>query len=77
MVYMARYTKISTGYMGQIVEWPEVVTGGKTLDECRAMLRDAIHEMIVACRGLDRPVPSGSDLIESISDGRNYVCKSV
>lgn len=26
--YSARFTKISSGYMGQIVEWPEVITEG-------------------------------------------------
>jgi len=26
--YTAKYTKISSGYMGQLVEWPEVVTEG-------------------------------------------------
>jgi len=36
--------------MGQIVEWPEVVTEGKTLEECREMLKDALHEMILAYR---------------------------
>ena len=25
-----KYTKIKSGYMGQLVEWPEVVTEGKT-----------------------------------------------
>lgn len=25
--YTARYTKMSSGYMGQIVEWPEVING--------------------------------------------------
>jgi len=24
--YTAKYTKITTGYMGQLVEWPEIVT---------------------------------------------------
>ncbi len=33
MAYMARYTKISTGYMGQIVELPKAVTEGETLDD--------------------------------------------
>lgn len=37
--YTAKYTKIDSGYMGQFVEWPEVVTEGKDLEECRAMLR--------------------------------------
>jgi len=27
--------------MGQLVEWPEVITEGKDIDECRAMLKDA------------------------------------
>jgi predicted RNase H-like HicB family nuclease len=48
--YTARYTKIKSGYMGQLVEWPEVVTEGKTLEECRVMLQDALHEMILAYR---------------------------
>ena len=26
VTYTAKYTKISSGYMGQLVEWPEVVT---------------------------------------------------
>ncbi len=43
--YTAKYTKISSGYMGQLVEWPEVVTEGKTIEECREMLRDALQEM--------------------------------
>lgn len=39
--YTAKYTKIGSGYMGQLVDWPEVVTEGETLEECRAMLKDA------------------------------------
>ena len=27
--YTAKYTKITAGYMGQLVEWPEVVTEGR------------------------------------------------
>lgn len=48
--YTAKYTKIKSGYMGQLVEWPEVVTEGGTLEECRAMLQDALREMIRAYR---------------------------
>lgn len=33
--YKAKYTKIPSGYMGQLVEWPEIITEGKTLEECR------------------------------------------
>jgi predicted RNase H-like HicB family nuclease len=46
--YTAKYTKIASGYMGQLIEWPEVVTEGKTLEQCREMLRDALREMVAA-----------------------------
>lgn len=46
--YTAKYTKIKSGYMGQLVEWPEVITEGKTLEECRELLKDALREMILA-----------------------------
>lgn len=48
--YTAKYTKIDSGYMGQLIEWPEVVTEGKTLEKCREMLKDALDEMIKAYR---------------------------
>ena len=48
--YTAKYTRIDSGYMGQLVEWPEVITEGKTLDECRELLQDALREMIAAYR---------------------------
>ena len=48
--YTAKYTKINSGYMGQLVEWPEVVTEGETLEECRESLQDALNEMIQAHR---------------------------
>jgi len=48
--YTAKYTKIGSGYMGQLVEWPEVITEGKTLEDCRKMLKDALREMVKAYR---------------------------
>jgi predicted RNase H-like HicB family nuclease len=30
------------------IEWPEVVTEGKTLEDCRIILRDALQEMVKA-----------------------------
>ncbi len=56
--YTAKYTKIEAGYMGQVVEWPEVVTEGKTLEECREMLRDAIKEMILAYKQQGKEIAS-------------------
>jgi predicted RNase H-like HicB family nuclease len=56
--YMAKYTKIESGYMGQVIEWPEVVTEGKTIEDCREMLRDALNEMIKAYRQQNKEIPT-------------------
>ena len=64
--YTAKYTKISSGYMGQLVEWPEVITEGRTLEECREMLRDALQEMVQAYRQQKREIPVGRALLEQI-----------
>ena len=64
--YTAKYTKIDSGYMGQLVEWPEVITEGKDLEECRAMLRDALNEMVLAYRQTGKEIPTGNALIEQL-----------
>ena len=64
--YTAKYTKIASGYLGQLVEWPEVVTEGKDLEDCRSMLRDALNEMILAYNELGREIPLGNALIEQL-----------
>jgi len=64
--YTAKYTRIEAGYMGQLVEWPEVVTEGKTIEECRKMLQDALQEMILAYKEQNREIPKGGALIEQI-----------
>ncbi len=64
--YTAKYTKIDSGYMGQLVEWPEVITSGKTLEECREMLEDALREMIIAYRQQNKEIPVGRALLEQI-----------
>jgi len=64
--YTAKYTKIKSGYMGQLVEWPEVVTEGKDLEDCRAMLRDALNEMVIAYQQLGKEFPIGNALIEQL-----------
>jgi predicted RNase H-like HicB family nuclease len=55
--FTARYTKIPSGYLGQLIEWPEVVTEGKDLEDCRAQLRDALQEMVLACRQQGKEFP--------------------
>jgi predicted RNase H-like HicB family nuclease len=69
--YTAKYTKIRPGYMGQLVEWPEVITEGRTLEECREMLKDALHEMILAYRQQNREIPVGQALLEQIAVDSN------
>ncbi|KKK50611.1 hypothetical protein LCGC14_3123290 [marine sediment metagenome] len=64
--YTAKYTKIDAGYMGQLVEWPEVITEGSTLEDCREMLKDALNEMLIAYREQNKEIPPGSALIEQI-----------
>ena len=64
--YTAKYTKISSGYMGQLVEWPEVITEGTTIEECREMLRDALREMILAYKQQEKEIPLGGDLLEQM-----------
>ena len=64
--YTAKYTKISSGYMGQLVEWPEVITEGKTLEECREMLKDALKEMLLAYKQQGKEIPAGGGLLEQL-----------
>jgi predicted RNase H-like HicB family nuclease len=55
--FTAKYTKISSGYLGQLIEWPEVLTEGRDLENCRALLRDALNEMILAYRQQGQEIP--------------------
>lgn len=64
--YNVKYTKIDSGYMGQVVEWPEVVTEGETLGECREMLADALNEMVMAYRQQNKEIPIEQALLEQL-----------
>jgi len=64
--YTAKYSKIDSGYMGQLVEWSEVVTEGKDIEECRKMLRDAHNEMLVAYKQQRKKIQIGGALIEQV-----------
>jgi predicted RNase H-like HicB family nuclease len=66
MTYTGKYTKIDSGYMGQLVEWPEVLTEGSTLEDCREMLQDALHEMIMAYHQQNQEIPVGGALLEQM-----------
>lgn len=64
--YTAKYTRIPSGYMGQLVEWPEVITEGNSLEDCRELLQDALYEMVAAYRQQEKEIPTGGGLIEQI-----------
>jgi predicted RNase H-like HicB family nuclease len=62
--YTAKYIKTSSGYMGQIVEWTDVITEGKTIGECIEMLKDALNEIVMAYRQQKKEIPVGCGLLE-------------
>ncbi len=64
--YTAKYTKIDSGYMGQLVEWPEVITEGQTIEECREMLKDALKEMVLAYKQQGKVIPAGGGFLEQL-----------
>ena len=64
--YTAKYTKINSGYMGQLIEWQEVITEGETLEICRTMLQDVLKEMILAYHQQNKEIPTGNSLLEQI-----------
>ncbi len=64
--YTAKYTKIDSGYMGQLVEWPEVVTEGRTTEECRKMLKDALRQMVLAYKQQGKEIPPGGGFLEQL-----------
>ena len=76
MSYTAKYTKLQNGYMGQLVEWPEVITEGHSLEDCRFMLRDALNEMLLAYKALNKEIPAANCLIEQMPVEVDGVCKT-
>jgi predicted RNase H-like HicB family nuclease len=56
--FTAKYIKVENGYYGQVIEWPEVITEGASLEECRLMLQDALGEMVKAYQQLGKEIQS-------------------
>jgi predicted RNase H-like HicB family nuclease len=53
--------------MGQLLEWPEVISEGSTIEECRLMVRDAAFEMAQVYKEDGIPIPQGHTLFETIT----------
>jgi predicted RNase H-like HicB family nuclease len=64
--------------MGQFVEWPEVVTKGKDLEEWLAMLRNALNEMRLTYKELDKEIPLDNALsrCDPTHSHEPFFCKS-
>lgn len=43
-----------------------MISEGKTLEDCRQMMRDALKEMVAAYRQLGKDIPVGSALLEQL-----------
>jgi predicted RNase H-like HicB family nuclease len=64
--YHAAYYEIEDGwYMARVLDFPGVITQGKTLNSARRMLRDALREManwsLEEGEALPRPNPKAHD----------------
>jgi predicted RNase H-like HicB family nuclease len=53
--------------MAQLVEWPAVVTCGRTVEEAREMLLDAAGEMLASYREEGREPPIGGGHVEPLT----------
>ena len=69
MQFTACYTKLDEngGYMGQLLEWPNVITSGKNLDECEYMLKDAAREMALSYYEDGTAIPQETFIVKPIS----------
>ncbi len=64
----AVFTPDENGWtMAQLAEWPAVVTCAPTVEEARAMLRDAVSEVISSYRGEGREPPIGGGHVEALT----------
>ena len=67
MNFTACYTKLEHGYMGQLLEWPGVITEGDDIDDCRECLIDAATEMALVYNENGHEIPNTPCLVEPIS----------
>lgn len=65
--FTACYTKLEHGYMGQLLEWTNVITEGDDLEDCEEMLKDAAHEMMLAYKDDGMKIPNPSLIVKPIS----------
>ena len=69
MQFTACYTKLEEtgGYMGQLLEWPNVITDGENLEECRASLIEVAAEMADIYEEDGLEIPNVSLIVEPVN----------
>ena len=68
MNFTACYTKLENCYMGQLLDWPNIITDGKTLKECKEMLIDAAREVALSYADEGKKIPEPlSVIVEPLS----------
>lgn len=63
---MVLLLKSWNGVYGPIGGVAGVVTEGKTIEECRDLLKDAVHKMVIAYRQQGKEIPIGGALFEQV-----------
>ena len=68
MKFTACYTKLEDGfgYMGQLLEWPNVITDGEKLEDCRDSLIEAAVEMADIYKEDSLKIPNRTLIVEPI-----------
>ena len=67
MKFTACYTKLEDGgYMGKLLEWPNVITDGEDLKDCRDSLVEAAVEMADIYSEDGMKIPKRSPIVETI-----------
>ena len=68
MQFTACYTKLEEGcgYMGQLLEWPNVITDGESLEDCRDSLIEVAAEMADIYEEDGLEIPDVSLIVEPI-----------
>lgn len=67
MKFIACYTNLENGYMGQLLEWPSVITCGNDLEACEYMLKDAARKMALAYYDDGQEIPQEELIVKPIS----------
>ena len=69
MKFTACYTKLKDGcgYMGQLLEWPNVITYGENINDCRDSLIDVAAEMADIYKEDGLKIPNRTLIVEPLA----------